>query len=489
MRKTLVLGRPGTGKTERLLRKIDLAIESGVRPSRISLVSFTKSAVAVAVKRACDMFGLTPDDLPNFRTVHSHAFRELGLRKGDVLSDEHLDRVAEVTGELMSTLEVAFSEAPAGGRAADPLLTIDHYARTTGRSLEDSWNDHGSEIEWHRLLRFSRAYAQYKQDEGVLDFTDMLTAYADGPGAALDIELAVVDEAQDLSRAQWRVLAKAFAGAETLVVAGDDMQMVHHWAGADEEKFLGLAGEGFEVENLPLSHRLARKPFALAEEIGNRISRRYPQSCRPSGREGSVEWVSGPGEVDLHSGKDWLLLARTRAQLPAMAQAARDQGVVYSMKGESSVKWADVRAIKAHETLRGGGQIRQDDAEALGLAVGRDFGGFDGERGASDLEYDARPIWHDALLGISIERREYYLTVLRRGGKLTDEPRVRVETIHGAKGAEAEGVVLNTDMTYRTARAAENNPDAENRVFFVGTTRASERLVLTEPRTAYGYRV
>ena len=163
--------------------------------------------------------------------------------------------------------------------------------------------------------------------------------------------------------------------------------------------------------------------------------------------------------------------------------------MIYAVKGEKSVRWPDVVAIRAHEALRAGRSIAREDAEALGKAAGTEFEAFEGERDAAALGYDAARIWHDALTGIELERREYYLTVLRRGGKLTDDARVNVETIHGAKGAEAESVYVSTDMTYRTSRALELNPDAEHRVFYVGTTRARERLVLGEPRTAYGYRI
>jgi superfamily I DNA/RNA helicase len=497
MRKRMLLGRPGTGKTEKLLRIIENALEAGVRPTRVALVAFTKAAIEVAKARACAAFGLTPDELPHFRTVHSFAFRELGLRRDDVLTDTHLERVAEVTGELLSTLENPFSDAPAAGKQADPLLTLDHFARTTGLGLEAAWRAHGGDVEWFRLLRFSQAYSAYKEDEGVLDFTDMLTKYAELPLSPIDLDLAVVDEAQDLSRAQWRVVDKAFSRAGELVVAGDDMQMVHHWAGADEEKFLGLEAEGFEVEVLPLSYRLGRLPFELAEEVGNRIERRYRRTWRPSGREGSVDWVSAADDVDLASGGPggpgkplpWLLLARTRSQLPGLAAAARGQGVVYELKGKKSVDWADVVAIRAHEALRAGRRIGTDDVSALAKAAGRPFEAFDGERTAAELGWDARPIWHDALTGIAVEDREYYLAILRRGGKLTDDARVRVETIHGAKGMESEGVVLSTDMTYKTSKGMEIFPDGEHRVFFVGLTRVMDRMFLVEPRTQYGYRI
>lgn len=494
MLRTLIIGRPGCGKTSRLIKKMNAALESGIRPNRIAFASFTRNAVELARKLVCDKFNLVPEDLPNFKTIHAFAFRELGLRHGDVLDDSHLDKLAEVTGELATTLENPFSDAPAAGRSADPMLTLDHYARTTGRSLDQAWCDHGSEIEWHRLLRFSRAYAAYKADEVVMDFTDMLTRYATSPLPPLDIDLALLDEAQDLSREQWNVALKLFANAKELYVAGDDFQQIHHWCGADEEKFLGLESEGFEIENLPLSHRLARAPFAVAAEVSARISRQYRQAWKPSDREGSVDWVAGAADVDLSGaslgGKQrWLLLARTRSQLPALAAAARDQGVVYELKGEKSVKWPEVRAIKAHEALRAGKSILFDEALALGEASGKEFSAFEGERDAAALGYDAAAIWHDALTGIPIVQREYYLAIMRRGGKLTDESKVRIDTIHGAKGDEAEGVVLATDGTYRTARGAEIDPDSEARVFFVGLTRVIDKLFLIAPQTQYGFRI
>jgi DNA helicase-2/ATP-dependent DNA helicase PcrA len=80
--------------------------------------------------------------------------------------------------------------------------------------------------------------------------------------------------------------------------------------------------------------------------------------------------------------------------------------------------------------------------------------------------------------------------MLRRGEKITKEPRIRLSTIHAAKGGEATNVVLLTDITTRVYKTYQQNPDDENRVFYVGLTRAKENLYLIEPqqRAAFKYK-
>lgn len=478
--RSLILGGPGAGKTTRLLGEVESCLSRGVPPSGIAFVAFTNAAADEARARACERFGLAPKDLPLFRTIHSLAFRQLGLRRSDVLSDGHLAELSEVTGELMTGDSAV--EGPAAGMGADPLLTIDHYARATVTTLADAHHAHGGDVEWFRLKRFSDAYRAYKEERGLLDFTDMLSAYAAG-GAPAGARVAIVDEAQDLTLLQWRAVDRAFSDCGRVMIGGDDDQAVYRWAGAADEHFRSLE---HSREVLPLSHRLPRRIFSLAAEVIGRVSARFAKDWRPADGEGSVEWVSSPDEADLSSGK-WLLLARTRAQLADLERVARDQGVVYSVKGRTSVNQDHLRAILAHEALRAGKRVEAEDANAALRAAGSSIRAGDGTATARELGYDASPIWHDALVRIPLDDREYYLACRRRGERLGEAPRVRIETIHGAKGAEAERVLVVTDLTYRTRRAYELDPDSEARVFYVAVTRASESLVLVAPRTAYGF--
>ena len=72
----------GTGKTEYLLRKVEKKLEEGVKPNRIGYFAYTVKAANEARTRAINKFtNLDKKDFIYFRTLHSLAFKQLGLSK------------------------------------------------------------------------------------------------------------------------------------------------------------------------------------------------------------------------------------------------------------------------------------------------------------------------------------------------------------------------------------------------------------------------
>lgn len=111
----------------------------------------------------------------------------------------------------------------------------------------------------------------------------------------------------------------------------------------------------------------------------------------------------------------------------------------------------------------------------------------EGSYSLEDLGLEDRGIWHDSFEAMSLRRREYYLSVLRRGEKLLQKPKIHIDTIHSQKGGEADHVVLLTDWTKRTSDGFDLAPDGEHRVFYVGATRARESLHIVLPTGSRGY--
>ena len=82
--------------------------------------------------------------------------------------------------------------------------------------------------------------------------------------------------------------------------------------------------------------------------------------------------------------------------------------------------------------------------------------------------------------------------VVEKGESLTETPRIRISTIHSAKGAQATNVMLLTDTMrrpYSMWRKLDGYIDDEARVFYVGLTRATERLHLIHPMFSQGYSI
>jgi superfamily I DNA/RNA helicase len=86
----VILGPPGTGKTSTLLGLIEDEMEKGTRPERIGFFTFTKKAVKEGKERAIQRFSVKDKELPYFRTLHSLAFRQLGLTRESVIDRSNI---------------------------------------------------------------------------------------------------------------------------------------------------------------------------------------------------------------------------------------------------------------------------------------------------------------------------------------------------------------------------------------------------------------
>lgn len=489
----LVLGGPGCGKTTRLLSIVQEEMESGVYPRQIAFVTFTKAAAREAQERAANQFGLDPDkDLPWFRTIHSLAYSSLGLSRDEVMAGRDWRELSTVTGEELSGSIETDSFMPSGS-VGNQMLRIIDYSSNRLISLEEAWHELGQAVDWWRLRRFDEAFAAYKADCGKMDFNDMVFNYS-RHGEPVPVRVAVIDEAQDLTTSQWASVARAFSTAERIYVGGDDDQAIYKWSGADVDYFLRLSEE---PQVLEISHRLPLSIFHLAQQISSRISHRYTKPYRPATNEkGHILYHAQPDSLNLAEGEgSWLVLARNNYLLRPLEEMVRSQGVPYRTRRGAAIDPKHVEAIYFWESLRSGKreEMGAKDVRLLFKALDRPVPQLKEMAtyrvGDEGMELPLEVPWYDALVGISLDDREYYKLCLRRGYRLRDEPKVRIETIHGVKGAEADHVMLLTDISYRTSQGFEHQPDTEHRVFYVGVTRARKSLHIVMPQTDISYPV
>ena len=483
----MILGPPGTGKTSTLLGLIEDELETGTEPEKIGFFTFTKKAVNEGKERAINRFSISNRDLPFFRTLHSLAFRQLGLSKENVMNKSNILDLNEklnirLTGRTTSEDGHLFAMTH-----DDRLAFIENLARMKNIPLSEQWHEVDDAVGWFELERFARGLELFKKDRLLVDYTDMLQMFLQ-EGAVPFLDVMFVDEAQDLSPLQWAVVRKMAEKAKKIYVAGDDDQAIYKWAGADVEYLINNSKDAMVLKQ---SHRVPASVHGIATQCIGQVRSRVHKVWEPRKEQGMVRWEPNISLVNMDEG-DWLVLARTNYLLEEVDEYCRNEGWFFEVKGRPSISEKKVKAVLSWQSLMKGGRIALADCVDLFKYVkvqnykkidSLDFKTKDYVELKADFPDLPQGNWYDVFTLISPKEISYIRAMLRRGEKITKEPRIRLSTIHAAKGGEATNVVLITDITSRVYKNYQKNPDDENRVFYVGLTRTKQNLYLIEPQS------
>lgn len=488
-----IFGPPGTGKTTTLLNMVEKSLEAGITPSQLGFFAFTKKAANEARDRAAQRFDLDPvKDLPYFRTIHSLAYRLMGVNENQLMSDQNYKELSKAIGFTLHSS--SSEEEDVSFKATDhPILQLINLAKTKKTALQHEYNHSNVNFTWLEVKYVADSYENYKKSFGLMDFTDMLLAFVKQADHLMpSFKISFLDEAQDLSPLQWDIAHKLDAKSERMFVAGDDDQAIYRWAGADVDHFINLPG-GAEV--LEQSYRVPAAIHALAEKIASRIQNRFPKVYRPRQEQGQIYRVPDIRSIDMSEGS-WLIMAQARFMLHPIQQELKNGGYLFERQdGSRSIPQKMSLAINGWESLRKGRAVTTGTAQAIYSYMSGN--GVRVKRGHKTINADDNQmfelrelqehfgllatdemIWHEAMDKIPDGDRAYITALLRRGEKFNAKPRIRLSTIHGAKGGEAQNVVILPDLT---AAALESVGDDLHRVFYVGVTRALQNLYILEP--------
>src|SRR5690606_32449601 len=219
-------------------------------------VSFTRAARAEARTRVLEQLAVGEDDLPWFRTIHSAAYRLLGLRRDQVMGPSAWrDFAQRYRYQLTPAGRVSEEDDPFAMPARtedDKLRYVLEWARNRRIPLARANGRCGVHVHTQRVQGFADRLAMFKAEHGLLDFGDMLERVLER-GLRPEVTVAFIDEAQDLSPLQIAVVESWFSDCERVFVAGDDDQAIYTFQGADPAWLLGLERRAHEVEVLQQS--------------------------------------------------------------------------------------------------------------------------------------------------------------------------------------------------------------------------------------------
>lgn len=285
---TKMFGPPGTGKTTKLISTVIEHIKYGGHTDKIAFLSFTNNAADVARDRVITASKASfPDrdlslmDFPNFSTLHSLATRIGGLMGKSVLDSETLRKFdPEIRSE--SVWMKLGDASSVEDRPDHTPLAIQSFARARCVSLADAIGQGGFEDVFSSasidrlqnffkkqrgqvvkldgldlVTRYLTEYNRFKSDNRLADFDDVIdNAQSDTFIEHIpSFDLLIVDEAQDLSDLQWKLVNRLISKATQVIVAGDDDQAIMVPFGASPTAFLKLEGK---TEVLTQSWRVSK---------------------------------------------------------------------------------------------------------------------------------------------------------------------------------------------------------------------------------------
>ena len=287
----LVLAGPGSGKTRVITRKILHLMHSGVRPEQVLALTFTDKAAEEMRDRLEKDIDTSQLTIGTFHSFCLEVLQDNILDSGVSFSSGIVSRTSQLVWGLKNIDRFGLEHVELGNNGKeiieamidgisafrDELITPDMLAEYLKKKdsveLESDERDFVNKLK--DLLKVYRAYEQYKRDETLIDFDDMISLashlFERKPMVLEHYRKRylhiLVDEFQDTNYAQL-YLIKQLAG-DNVCVVGDDDQSIYRFRGAYLTNFRDFK-DHFKVAapvTLDINYRNPGKVLELAQQL------------------------------------------------------------------------------------------------------------------------------------------------------------------------------------------------------------------------------
>jgi superfamily I DNA/RNA helicase len=499
MRK-IIYGPPGTGKTWTLLNEVEKYLKE-TPPNKIGYFTFSKNAAREGKERAMNKFKLSDDDLPYFQTLHSFCYNQIELNTNQVMKSKHYKEFGEIV-DIEKEEIVQDNDQNGVFHSKNPYMQLINVARSKDMDPIEYYHIGADQkLSLNKLQIIYKELKKFKKEKGLVDFHDMLERFLNGHPETGDqykspnLRVAFIDEAQDLSWLQWKLVYKIEESSTESVIAGDDDQAIYRWNGAHVNTFINLEGERKILEQ---SRRVPRKPFELANKIISQVKDRVEKKYYPKDQEGSVHRCQNLYEIDFTKGR-WLVLATANYMLEEIGIILDEKGLYWQRRNATPRVRNIYDIIQKWEELKKGVPLHYNDCKKIKSKM--DNNNWDTKffkAMSKDKFYDIDILkekfglniedsWEIALNELFEEDIKKINKLINAGEDLSKAPRISLSTIHGVKGNERENVVVHTELSGSAFEEYQINPDDTHRLFYVACTRTEDSLYIIEPKTKKAY--
>jgi DNA helicase-2/ATP-dependent DNA helicase PcrA len=519
-----VLAGAGTGKTRTITRRIAHLVRTGhVAPGQVLAVTFTARAAGELRVRLRDL-GVTGVQA---RTFHAAALRQLRYFWPQVVGDEpwpvleHKLRLVGQAAQRVGTGTGADDLRDLAGEiewAKGSLISAADYPAAVAAARRDT------PVAAPQVAAVYAAYEDLKNRSRVLDFDDLLlhTAAALEENQPVAQEFRdryrcfVVDEYQDVTPLQQRVLDAWLGARDDLTVVGDANQTIYSFAGAAPRYLLDFTRRFPEAVTVRLSKDYRSTPEVVS--LANRVvssargrpagARLQLQGQQPSGPEPSFAgYDDEPSEANavaeriaelLREGvpaAEIAVLYRVNAQSEVYEQTLDARGIPFQLRGgerffqRPEVRSA-LRALRAAADASSGASAGVPlAAQVRGVLAGH---GLTAEPPGGSA---ARARWEslraladlaDDLADVAGADLGQFVAELDARADAAHPPQVQgvtLASLHSAKGLEWDAVflvgVVDGTLPIQYAEGDQAALEEERRLLYVGVTRARRWLSLS----------
>ena len=508
-----VIAGAGTGKTRAITHRIAYAAAIGTMdPSKVLALTFTARAAGEMRTRLRSL------GVPTVaaRTVHSAALKQLiyfwptvfGGRTPDLMNSktpfltEAVNR-ADLTGEIRITSRETMRDIATEIEWAkvSQVAPIDYLDQVNARQMKPR-------VKAEHIAAIYVAYESLKKQELAIDFEDVLLLTS----AMLEEERTVrervqdqyryftVDEYQDISPIQQRLINAWLGSRKDICVVGDPAQTIYSFAGATPV-FLNTFTQRFpEAEVIRLSTGYRSTPeitFAANALLRNSSMGQELTASNDHGLHPSVDgYKDESGEIAgilsqitglLSEGtapQEIAILARTNSQLKGVERAMNSKGLPYQVRStERFFERQDVRdflkQVRQASVLPTEGATWIDELRTIAQPY------LTGESidGIAALLHLGRELDSDD--GFTPKTLRGFLREVEDRVTQNNPPTmpvVTLATLHAAKGLEWERVFLMgasegiLPLETGSTGTSDSVVAEERRLFYVGMTRAKVDL-------------
>lgn len=498
-----VIAGAGTGKTRAITHRLAYAVDIGViDPQRILALTFTARAAGEMRTR------LRALGVPNVaaRTFHAAALKQLMYFWPHVLGGRFPSLLTTKTGFLGEAINRANVSATKSNTVLRDVAGEIEWAKVIGLAPDEyikAVDDYArpirvsnNKVDATQIAKVYEAYESLKKQERAIDFEDVILLTVGMLEEERDVRDRVrdqyryftVDEYQDVSPLQQRLLDLWLGKRDDICVVGDPAQTIYSFAGATPAFLLNFTNKypGAEVIRLTSGYRSTPEIINTANTIlrsaslGHELDAINEHGEKPEAQGFKTEKEEIDALVNLIQkdltngihGYEIAILARTNSQLESFEAALNAAGIENQIRNaERFFNRTEVREIL--KAIRSASVLSEGDWLADLRDAMKPFGESEYVRAFLQL---ARELETEGLTSLRGFLRE--LEDRAEQNNPPTLPGVALATLHAAKGLEWKKVYLagvSADILPWGSQPAEE----ERRLFYVGVTRAQQSLVIS----------